>query len=114
MSSASRVRFARRSRAGQARRFQPDPQTGHIGAQVARAVLDPSRVQQIEGRRFTEVGALIEHAWWWCSYGNEQQEFAPDGLVARREASIDDIPITWAQRRIHGPRPEGDTTELPQ
>ncbi|WP_433490493.1 hypothetical protein [Nocardia grenadensis] len=27
----------------------------------------------IEGRRFTEVGALIEHAWWWRSYGNEQR-----------------------------------------
>ncbi|MEU1525652.1 nuclear transport factor 2 family protein [Nocardia rhamnosiphila] len=51
---------------------------------------------------------------WWRSYGNEQWEFAPDGLMARREASIDDVPITPAQRRIHGPRPEGDTTELPQ
>ncbi|MET8798991.1 nuclear transport factor 2 family protein [Nocardia sp. NPDC004568] len=51
---------------------------------------------------------------WWRSYGNEQWEFAPDGLMARREASIDDVPITRAQRRIHGPRPEGDTTELPQ
>ncbi|MEV0042605.1 nuclear transport factor 2 family protein [Nocardia rhamnosiphila] len=51
---------------------------------------------------------------WWRSYGNEQWEFAPDGLMARREASIDDVPITPAQRRIQGPRPEGDTTELPQ
>ncbi|MCX0272118.1 nuclear transport factor 2 family protein [Nocardia zapadnayensis] len=51
---------------------------------------------------------------WWRSYGNEQWEFAPDGLMARREASIDDVPITRAQRRIRGPRPEGDTTELPQ
>lgn len=51
---------------------------------------------------------------WWRSYGNEQWEFAADGLMARREASIDDVPITRAQRRIHGPRPEGDTTELPQ
>ncbi|MGW1741849.1 DUF1348 family protein [Nocardia sp. NPDC001965] len=51
---------------------------------------------------------------WWRSYGNEQWEFAPDGLMARREASIDDVPITQAQRRIHGPRPEGDRTELPQ
>lgn len=51
---------------------------------------------------------------WWRSYGNEQWEFAPDGLMARREASINDVPITRAQRRIHGPRPDGDTTELPQ
>ncbi|MGW5382955.1 nuclear transport factor 2 family protein [Nocardia sp. NPDC003963] len=51
---------------------------------------------------------------WWRSYGNEQWEFAPDGLMARREASINDVPIVAAQRRIHGPRPEGDTTELPQ
>lgn len=51
---------------------------------------------------------------WWRSYGNEQWEFSPDGLMARREASIDDVPITAAQRRIYGARPEGDETGLPQ
>ncbi|MFI5718428.1 nuclear transport factor 2 family protein [Nocardia sp. NPDC051750] len=51
---------------------------------------------------------------WWRSYGNEQWEFTPEGLMSRREASINDVPIAAGQRRIHGPRPEGDTTPLPQ
>ena len=50
---------------------------------------------------------------WWRSYGNEQWEFAPDGLKRRREASINDVPIAEADRRIHGARPQGDTTPLP-
>jgi nuclear transport factor 2 (NTF2) superfamily protein len=43
---------------------------------------------------------------WWRSYGNELWEFANDGLMARRESSINDIPIAEADRRIFGPRPE--------
>ncbi|MFF7244097.1 nuclear transport factor 2 family protein [Embleya sp. NPDC008237] len=39
------------------------------------------------------------------SYGNELWEFAEDGLMRRREASINDVVITEADRRIHGPRP---------
>jgi uncharacterized protein len=39
------------------------------------------------------------------SYGNELWEFAPDGLMRRREASINDVAISEADRRIHGPRP---------
>lgn len=50
---------------------------------------------------------------WWRSYGNENWQFAADGRMARREASIDDVAIDEADRRIHGPRPTGDTTELP-
>ncbi|MBP0449189.1 nuclear transport factor 2 family protein [Kitasatospora sp. RG8] len=41
---------------------------------------------------------------WWRSHGNELWEFAPDGLMRRREASINDVPITEAERTIHGPR----------
>ncbi len=43
---------------------------------------------------------------WHRSYGNELWEFADDGLMRRREASINDVEITAAQRRIFGPRPE--------
>jgi nuclear transport factor 2 (NTF2) superfamily protein len=43
---------------------------------------------------------------WWRSYGNELWEFAEDGLMSRRESSIDDIPITEDQRRIFGARPD--------
>jgi uncharacterized protein len=45
---------------------------------------------------------------WWRSYGNEQWEFDENGLMRRREASINDIQITDAERKFHlplGPRP---------
>ena len=41
---------------------------------------------------------------WWRSYGNELWEFDEHGLMTRREASINDLAIDEAQRRIHGPR----------
>ena len=50
---------------------------------------------------------------WWRSYGNENWEFDADGLMRRREASINDVPITEQERRIHGPRPPGDRTDVP-
>ena len=47
----------------------------------------------------------------WCrSHGNEQWEFDAEGLMQRREASINDIRITEAERKLRwplGPRPEG-------
>jgi hypothetical protein len=50
---------------------------------------------------------------WWRSYGNENWEFADDGRMRRREASINDVPIEESERRIHGPRAEGDTSGIP-
>jgi hypothetical protein len=50
---------------------------------------------------------------WWRCYGNENWEFAENGLMARREASINDLRIDASQRRIHGPRAEGDESEIP-
>lgn len=50
---------------------------------------------------------------WWRSYGNENWEFDDDGLMRRREASINDVPIDEAERRIHGPRPDGDLDGIP-
>ncbi len=51
----------------------------------------------------------------WCrSYGNELWEFTPSGLMARREASINDVAITESQRRFFGPRPAAEHgQELP-
>ena len=45
---------------------------------------------------------------WYRSHGNEQWEFADNGLMRRREASINDVPIREAERRFlwpAGPRP---------
>jgi nuclear transport factor 2 (NTF2) superfamily protein len=51
---------------------------------------------------------------WWRSYGNELWEFDEHGLMRRREASINDVPIGESQRRIFGPRPAtGRGTEFP-
>ncbi|MBF6203142.1 nuclear transport factor 2 family protein [Streptomyces gardneri] len=51
---------------------------------------------------------------WWRSYGNEQWEFAPDGLMSRREASINDVRIEESDRRIFGPRDPADESVQPQ
>jgi uncharacterized protein len=51
---------------------------------------------------------------WWRSYGNELWEFDSHGLMRRREASINDVPIAAAERRIVGPRPDSERgTEFP-
>ena len=40
---------------------------------------------------------------WFRSYGNENWEFNPAGYMARRIASINDLPITAADRKYHWP-----------
>lgn len=48
---------------------------------------------------------------WYRCYGNEQWEFAENGLMRRREASVNDVPIEATDRRFlwlgPAPRPEG-------
>ena len=41
---------------------------------------------------------------WFRSYGNELWEFTDEGLMRRREASINDMPIDPAGRGCGGPR----------
>jgi len=47
---------------------------------------------------------------WFRSYGNELWEFDAAGLMRRRHASINDVPIAESERKFHwpapGPRPE--------
>ncbi len=47
---------------------------------------------------------------WFRAHGNENWEFDDDGLMRRREASINDVPIQESQRRFLwpelGPRPQ--------
>jgi uncharacterized protein len=69
-----------------------------------------------EGNR---IAVRFQYEWhdadgqWFRSYGNENWEFDDHGFMRRREASINDVPITAAERRIFGPRPDGDTSGIP-
>ncbi len=67
---------------------------------------------------FTEnrIAVRFQYEWhddagqWYRAHGNELWEFDDDGLMRRREASINDRPIAEADRRFHwpapGPRPD--------
>jgi uncharacterized protein len=51
---------------------------------------------------------------WYRSYGNELWEFDEHGLMTRREASINDVPMDESERRIFGPRPDEERgTDIP-
>ena len=57
------------------------------------------------------ISVRFEYEWhddagfWFRSHGNEQWEFSDLGLMQRREASINDVPIKEADRKFHWPRP---------
>jgi len=52
------------------------------------------------------ISAKFEYEWhddegqWYRSYGNEQWEFTPAGLMQRREASINDVKILEKERKL--------------
>ena len=62
------------------------------------------------------IGVRFQYEWhddkgaWFRSYGNELWEFDVAGLMQRRHASINDVPIAESERLFHwpvpGPRPE--------
>ncbi|GJM25920.1 MAG: hypothetical protein DHS20C16_23350 [Phycisphaerae bacterium] len=51
------------------------------------------------------ISVRFEYEWrdessqWFRAHGNEQWEFNDDGLMRRRDASINDVPITEHERR---------------
>lgn len=63
------------------------------------------------GFREDRMAVRFQYEWhdpsgqWFRSYGNELWLFDGNGLMARREASINDVAITGAERRYFGPRP---------
>ncbi len=52
------------------------------------------------------ISVCFEYEWhdtadnWYRSYGNEQWEFAPNGLMQRRQASINDVAIQESARKF--------------
>ncbi|MEZ0110800.1 nuclear transport factor 2 (NTF2) superfamily protein [Catenulispora sp. EB89] len=82
--------------------------------------LDYALRKALWGFRGNRMAVRFQYEWhdaqgqWWRSYGNELWEFDPAGLMSRREASINDRPITASERRVFGPRPASEHgTELP-
>ena len=73
-------------------------------------------VKEVWAFHENRIAARFAYEWhddsghWYRSHGNEQWEFDDDGLMRRREASINDVPIAAADRLLTwpvGPRPSG-------
>ena len=68
------------------------------------------------GFRGNRIAVRFQYEWhdttgqWFRSYGNELWQFTNTGLMSRREASINDVPIDESARRWFGPRPDSDRT----
>ena len=50
--------------------------------------------------RFEYEWFSVEHSQWYRTHGNEHWEFDADGLMARRDMSANDYPISRSERRI--------------
>jgi hypothetical protein len=70
--------------------------------------LDYRLKKELWGFRNNRMAVKFEYEWhddsgnWYRSYGNELWEFAESGLMQRREASINDLPIRDMDRRLLG------------
>ena len=66
------------------------------------------------GFRENRMAVRFQYEWhdadgtWFRSYGNELWEFDENGLMRRREASINDTPIAESDRRYFGVRPDDE------
>ena len=68
--------------------------------------LDYKLKKELWGFRNNRMAVKFQYEWhdaagqWYRSYGNELWQFAASGLMERREASINDLPIAEADRSI--------------
>ncbi len=71
-----------------------------------RRELDYRLKKELWGFRENRMAVRFEYEWrddsgnWFRSHGNELWEFAPSGLMQRREASINDLPIREGERKL--------------
>lgn len=71
--------------------------------------LDYRLIKELWAFRDNRIAVRFAYEWhddsgqWYRSYGNENWEFAPDGLMQRRFASINDLPIRESERKFHWP-----------
>ena len=88
-----------------------------IGRPAAQALLERKWAREMDYRLITELWAFngariaVRFAYeyrndsgdWFRAYGNENWEFNDDGLMAHRHASINEHPITEADRKFRWP-----------
>ena len=77
--------------------------------------LDYRLIKEVWAFHANHIAARFAYEWhddngqWYRSHGNEQWAFDENGLMRRREASINDVPITATDRKFlwqpWGPRP---------
>jgi nuclear transport factor 2 (NTF2) superfamily protein len=71
--------------------------------------LDYRLIKELWAFRDDRIAVRFAYEWhddsgnWFRSYGNENWEFAENGLMRRRIASINDAPIREAERKFHWP-----------
>ena len=88
-----------------------------VGREEVVAFLTRKWIRELDYRLIKELWAFTEnriavrfaYEWhddagqWFRSYGNENWEFDENGLMHRRFASINDKPLTEAERKFHWP-----------
>ena len=88
-----------------------------VGREQVRQFLERKWVRELEYRLIKELWAFTGHRiavrfayeWhddsgqWFRSYGNENWEFTNEGLMQRRYASINDLPISGDDRKFFWP-----------
>jgi uncharacterized protein len=77
--------------------------------------LDYRLIKEVWAFQGDRIAVRFAYEWhdhdgaWFRSYGNENWQFADNGLMARRHASINDLPIAESERLFRwdapGPRP---------
>ena len=77
--------------------------------------LDYRLIKEVWAFRENRIAVRFAYEWhddagsWFRSYGNENWEFDAEGLMRRRIASINDLPIAESERKYRwplGPRPD--------
>jgi nuclear transport factor 2 (NTF2) superfamily protein len=88
-----------------------------VGREAIVAFLTRKWARELDYRLIKELWAVTDnriavrfaYEWhddsnhWYRSYGNENWEFDANGLMARRHASINDVPIRESDRLFHWP-----------
>ena len=71
--------------------------------------LDYRLIKEVWAHTGKRIAVRFAYEWrddsgqWFRSYGNEQWEFSAEGLMQRREASINDVVIEESARKFHWP-----------